>query len=58
MVEWLGGLTASISVNCSATNTGSKDRKSRAGSSSSKTFSSGVANGQDPSSPEDDGRGG
>ena len=40
------GLTASMSVNCSATMMGSNDRKFRPGSSSSKPLSSCVAKGQ------------
>lgn len=46
-------LTASISVNCSATIMGSKDRKLKAGSSSSKPLSSCVAKGQPMCSPEE-----
>lgn len=46
-------LTASISVNCSATMMGSKDRKLKAGSSSSKPLSSCVAKGQPMCSPEE-----
>lgn len=46
-------LTASMSVNCSATMMGSNDRKLKAGSSSSKPLSSCVAKGQPMCSPEE-----
>lgn len=46
-------LTASMSVNCSATIIGSNDRKLKAGSSSSKPLSSCVAKGQPMCSPEE-----
>lgn len=45
-------LTASMSVNCSATMMGSNDRKLKAESSSSKPLSSCVAKGQPMCSPE------
>lgn len=49
--DWGNVLTASMSVNCSATMMGSKDKKLKAGSSSSKPLSSCVAKGQPMCSP-------
>lgn len=49
----VSALTASMRVNCSATMMGSKDRKLKAGSSSSKPLSSCVAKGQPMCSPKE-----